>query len=162
MPANTSPRFPRMPRTLHILVAALCLFLTNSGYAQEDDLQLESAMIPATRAGNQLMWVIKVLNGQELGDLKDHFSDRFIETKGEETTDVLTGMRAQVFEGGKVVVNKVLDADREHDISAEITGKDSWRYLHVFLILDEKTGKIAGLRFAPAGGVGQASCALRR
>ena len=144
-----------------LAVAAVAVFLiltpkTSLGQDREDvEREAGPPTLPATAAGNQLMWVLKVVNGQEIGDLKDHFSDRFIQTRGDDTKVLLEGLRQEVFEGGKVIVNKVLDGERENDISAEVTSKESWRYLHVFLMVDEKDGKIRGLRFAPAGGVGR-------
>ncbi len=145
----------RLYRLIPGLVAAICMFLCQGAAGQEPDEQPEVAVIPATRAGNQLVWVLKVVNGQELGDLTEHFTDHYLRLREAELRETLTGLRPKVFEGKKVVINKMLDTERELDISAEITAADTWRYLHVFLILDEKTGKIAGLRFAPAGGVGR-------
>jgi len=158
---NGGHRHPPFYRRLSLWVALFFLILPTSVRAQPEDRPdperepaAEAAIIPGTRAGNQLMWVLKVVNGQDLGDLSDHFTDRFVTTKGDETRELLQGLRQEVFQGGKVVINKILDS-REEDISAEITAKDSWRYLHVFVMIDEKTGKIAALRFAPAGGVGR-------
>jgi hypothetical protein len=147
---------PRMYRLILALVAGVLTFLAPPAPAQgPDEAAPEVTVIPATRAGNQLVWVLKVLNGQEMGDLSEHFSDTYLRLKEAEIKELLTGLRGEVFEGKKIVVNKILDAEREMDIAAEITAKNTWRYLHVFLILDDKTGKIAGLRFAPAGGLGR-------
>ena len=44
--------------------------------------------------------------------------------------------------------------EREDTISGVIRGEGTKRLVAVVLIVDEKTGKIAGLRFAPAGGQG--------
>jgi hypothetical protein len=147
-------RTPWLYRLLTPLVAVILTLLANSALAQPEPAP-DTALPPDTPAGNQLMWVVKCLNGQDPGDLSERFSERYLKmTPREEAKELLGKLREQVFNGGKIVITKVLDA-RDHDISAEITGKDSERFLHVFVVLDDQTGKIAGLRFAPAGGLGR-------
>ena len=127
---SSPPRFRWIYTAVYLLVAAILTLPANSVLGQPSDPPPDSAVIPATRAGNQLMWVMKCLNGQELGDLRDHVTDRYLQRSEDELREMLTGMREQVFEGKKIHVNKVLDDSRDNDISVEITAKDEAPYFH--------------------------------
>lgn len=140
-------------RLVAAAVALLCFFLADVSRAQSPQSDPPTIAIPDTRVGNQLRWVIDCLNGKDPGDLKDHFSDRFIELKGDEIKELLTQLRPQAFSGEAIRITRIIDDGRADTLSGEITAADTGRFLSVFLILDD-AGKMAGLRFAPAGGKG--------
>ena len=101
--------------------------------------------------------MLKVLNGAPIGDPTEKFTPRFLEqVPPAELTKALTNIRKEAFDGGRVMLVQVEDALRDDSLSGVITGEGSERYLSVFIALDDKTWKIAGLRFAPTFG-GQAS-----
>jgi hypothetical protein len=147
-------------RCYHLLVAvvAAIVFFSSSSLAQpEDDDQPPPATIPDTVAGHQLKWVLEVVNGRDMGDPNERFTEHFQQMLPEGGLKAaLTTLRTKSFDGAKVVLHRILSdgGERPDTVSAVVRGEGTKRLLAVFLITDEKTGKIAGLRFAPAGGLG--------
>ncbi len=111
--------------------------------------------IPATSAGKQLRWVLRGLNGEDAGDVGSHFTDSFLErVTAEDVTKELSEIRTELYKNKKVRAVQVAEGDRDDTLTAVISAKGTQRYLSVFIIVDDKSGKIAGLRFEPAGGDG--------
>jgi hypothetical protein len=141
-----------------LFVALLVSFLSSPCLAQpeDEDAPPPPATIPATKAGKELKWVLEVVNGRELGDPTEKFTPRFLEQAPPDyLRTFLTTLREKSFNGAKIVLHRVMaDEEREDTISAIVRGEDTKRFLAVFLITDDKTGKISGLRFAPAGHLG--------
>ena len=78
----TSGQFPQLwYRLLFTLVALVSIFFVAPCLAQpEDDEPLPPpATIPATKVGQQLKWVLDIVNGGDMGDPKDKFTERFLE-----------------------------------------------------------------------------------
>lgn len=155
--ARTSLCLLRSCRFAASLVAVLLMFLSSPCLGQPEDEDTPArARIPNTKAGQELKWVLDVVNGGSVGDPADKFTTRFIEMVSAEGIKAsLSSLREKSFGGEKIVLLRVLANDERGDtISAIVKGENNEHHLAVFLILDEKTGKIAGLRFAPAGGLG--------
>lgn len=146
-------------RHLIVAVAALLMFSSPACLGQDEDDPPPGARIPDTKAGHELKWVLDALNGGSIGDLTQKFTPRFLEmVPAEGIKASLSSLREKSFGGDKIVLHRVLaNSERGDTIDAIIKGEGNEHYLAVFLILDEATGKIAGLRFAPAGGLGGAA-----
>jgi hypothetical protein len=150
----------RIPRTwcffLGLLLALFVSSATPCLAQPEDDDDLPAVAIPDSKVGKELTWVLSVVNGRSLGDPAEKFTERFLEiVPPDDLKTILSSVREKSFGGAKVIPVKVMSNDERADtINAVIRGEGTKRYLAVFLILDGKTGKIAGLRFAPAGGMG--------
>jgi beta-lactamase class A len=156
---NVLPRrFPqRCYHLLSALVAVIIIFSSPALAQQEDDDEPAPATIPNTPAGHQLKWVLEVVNGRDLGDPNERFTERFQQMLPEGGLKAaLTTLRTKSFDGAKVVLHRVLSdgGERPDTVTAVVRGEGTKRLLAVFLVTDEKTGKISGLRFAPAGSLG--------
>jgi hypothetical protein len=153
-----SHRFPHPCYLLLLALVAVNIFFSSSSFAQPvDDDQPPPATLPDTIAGRQLKWVLEVVNGRDLGDPNERFTERFQQMLPEGGLKAaLTTLRTKSFEDAKVVLHRVLSdgGERQDTVTAVVKGEGTKRLLAVFLVTDEKTGKIAGLRFAPAGGLG--------
>ena len=150
-----------LPRLLLVALAALPLAMPCTGAAAlRPPEEAEPAVaVPATSAGKQLRWVLRALSGENEGetaaDVAGHFTDLFLESiTAEDVIGELTSIRNEVFKQKKVRAVMVNEGERDDTLTAVIAAKSLKRYLSVFIIVDDKTGKIAGLRFEPAGGEG--------
>jgi beta-lactamase class A len=142
-------------RLIVVVVAVPFLFSPAPCLAQPDDEEPSApATFPDTKAGRELKWVLQVVNGRDLEDPAERFTPRFLElVPPDSLRTTLSSVRQKTFDGAKAVLHRLIsDPDRADTISAVVRGEGTKRFLAVFLILDDKTGKIAGLRFAPAGG----------
>ncbi|GJQ30528.1 MAG: hypothetical protein HBSAPP03_24120 [Phycisphaerae bacterium] len=148
-----------MARWMLALLACVCLCCPMA-MAQEDEpdvappkKEVHRIDPPDTPVGRQLAWVLKVVNGQEpLGDLSARFSTRFLEVySATEITTTLTTLRKTRFGDNTVDLVQLNSEDNEDTLSGIINGRQSNRFLSVFIALDEKTGRIAGLKFDQAG-----------
>ncbi len=122
----------------------------------EGDEEVEAIDVPNSPAGKQLQWVIDVMNGKKkFGDPTEHFSDRFLEDfKPGELEAELAKIKPEGLAGKTVEVVRVDEAESEESITAIIRGEGTRRYLSVFIALDAKTRKMAGLLFNMAVGSG--------
>lgn len=143
-------------------LAALALLWTTPAVAQDDEYTDEEgrtvAEMPAlpppdTQAGKQLAWILSVLNGAPLGGAAERFNERFLEQfTGDQLEKELKSLRAGAFKNKTVDIVRVLGEGKDDSIEVVIRGKGTKRVLSLFLVTDEKNGKIAGLLFGPAGG----------
>jgi hypothetical protein len=117
--------------------------------------------VPDSNPGRELKWVLDVINGEAPGDVASHFAERYLQVyKVKEITEVLTTLREKPFQGAKVELTSVEEEDLNSlALSGSLHGAGTRTFLTVFLSLDEKTQKIAGLVFTPAAfsPVGQGS-----
>lgn len=140
-----------------LLLALLLLVLAPLPvHAQEDeppDLPTRRLDAPDTRVGRQLDWVLRVINGDEpLGDLAARFSPRFIQAFGtKEIADSLTTMRTRIFQGAQVDLVELTEEQDTEGLAGILNGEKTNVFLSVFIVLDEKSGLIAGLLFNQAG-----------
>lgn len=109
---------------------------------------------PDSEAGRALAWVLGVVNGADPGDIASHFTPRYLETYPvEKIREVLSTLRESSFQGAPRV--ELLRVDEEDvnnlALSGLLHGEGTKRYSIAFLSLDDKTKKIAGLVFSPAG-----------
>lgn len=121
---------------------------------ERDDIPVHIVEAPDTPVGRQLRWVMRVVNGEEaIGDLSKRFSTRFIEEfKAKEITETILGLRETVFGGRQVDLVQIHEEEtNEHALNGIVNGRESNRFLSVFIALDEKTGLISGLLFNRAG-----------
>ena len=113
--------------------------------------------IPVTSSGKQLRWVLRMLNEEEKDQsgeqVAEHFTDSFLEQVSvEAVTKELADIRSSVYDNKKVRAVSVDQGERDDTMTAVLAAKGVHRYLSVFIIVDDKSNKIAGLRFEPAGG----------
>jgi beta-lactamase class A len=109
--------------------------------------------IPNTTAGKQLQWVLDALNNVDVSEAKERCSDSFLEfISQQELEDTFREIKEEVYEGKEIVAVRAAAGDRDDSIDAVITGMAMPNALSLLLMTDDKTGKIAILRFAPAGG----------
>lgn len=126
------------------------------GEEEESVADLPSVDAPDTAAGRQLKWVLKVLNGEPMGEPTERFSDRFLEQfKVGELAKELKSVKVEGFKNKTVDIVRVLNEEKDDSIEVIVRGVGTERILSLFLVTDEKNGKIAGLMFGPAGGFGQ-------
>jgi len=133
-----------------ILTFALAVILV-PGVALAQD-EFEEVPLPDTPPARQFAWVMQVINGQPLGDLREHFSDRFLEIYTVKRLEqLLLGMRGRLWEGGAA---RVVAIPQSSDLSIGVTivGDGSRRVMSALLVLDDTDAKIAGLTFSPAIG----------
>ena len=139
-----------------VLLAASPMIAWGHGFEPESDPDGAKAVAapPRTPAGEQLAWVIESLNGGPVGNPADRFTPRFLEqVPPAQVKEVLTTLRQQAFGGAKVELVGEDGAATDTSLSVVIRGRGTTRQLNVFLAVDEKTHKIGGLLFSPAGGV---------
>lgn len=108
--------------------------------------------IPDSEPGNQLRWVLEVINGGAPGEVASHFAPRYLQIFSvAEITEVLTTLREKSFGGARVELTRVEEEDlNDLALSGSLHGEETRQFLTVFLSLDEKTKQIAGLVFNPA------------
>lgn len=124
------------------------------GQSEEDpDERRVPVEAPGTRAGDTLRWVLRVINGEAPGELKDHFSPRYIEIgAAKEAIEATTGLRAKHFKNKRVYPVACYESEENPDaLDAVLTGDDVRAYLSVLLVLDAKSGLIAGLNYNATG-----------
>lgn len=115
--------------------------------------------LPSTTAGKQLRWVLRVMNEEEDDRSPEaaasRMTDAFLErVSGQDVLTELAAIRKDVYDNKKVRAISVDQGERDDTMTAVLSAKGTQRYLSVFIIVDDKSGKIAGLRFEPAGGSG--------
>lgn len=111
------------------------------------------ARIPTTTAGKQLQWVLDALNNVDVSDAPQRCSEAFLEFISiEELESTFREIKEEVYEGKEIVAVRAVAGDRDDSVDAVITGVGMPNALSLLLMTDDKTGKIAVLRFAPAGG----------
>lgn len=111
------------------------------------------AKVPSTTAGKQFQWMLEALNNVDVTGAEERCSKSFLDFISiSELEGTLREIKEEVYEGKEVVPLRVSTSDRDDIIDAIITGVGMPNALSVLLITDDKTGKIASLRFAPAGG----------
>lgn len=151
-----------MSRTLYLALLATLLWARASwGQSEHPDdappasesLPVHRVESPDTPVGRQLAWVVKVINGQEpIGELPLRFAPRFIEEyKAPEITATLATLREKKFGGAMVDLVQINEEETADALTGIINGRESNRFLSVFIALDEKTGLISGLLFDQAG-----------
>ncbi|MCE7974413.1 MAG: hypothetical protein DYG92_08870 [Leptolyngbya sp. PLA1] len=108
---------------------------------------------PDSRAGDALRWVLRVINGESPGELKEHFSPRCIEIgAAKEAIDATTTLRAKHFKKQRVYPVACYESEENPDsLDAVLTGDNVRAYLSVLLVLDAKSGLIAGLNYNATG-----------
>lgn len=139
-------------RSLALALLLVVVALTPRFAIAQDDL--DAVDLPDTPPARQFAWVMQVINGQPLGDPRDHFSDRFIEVYTLQRIEtLLTGMRDRLWNGGAA---RIVEVQQSTDLSlgVVIVGEGSRRVMSAFLVLDDTDAKIAGLTFSPAIGMG--------
>lgn len=143
-----------------LVALALCLLAPHARAQDEeydeDDVVVEVVSVPATAAGKQLDWVLRVVNGKaKVGDPTEHFSDRFLEDfKPGELEGELAKIKPEGFAGNDAEPVSIDQNESEESITATIRGKGTKRYLSVFIALDAQNMKIASLLFNIAAGSG--------
>ncbi|MFZ2873408.1 MAG: serine hydrolase [Phycisphaerales bacterium] len=112
---------------------------------------------PDSRAGDTLRWVLRVINGEAPGKLEDHFSARYIEIgAAKEAIDATTSLSAKHFKNKRVYAVACYESEENPDsLDAVLTGQGVRAYLSVLLVLDAKSGLIAGLNYNATGFGGQ-------
>ena len=111
------------------------------------------ARVPGTTAGKQFQWVLDALNNVDVTGAEERCSKAFLDyISVRELEDTFREIKEEVYEGREIVPLRVTTSDRDDIIDAIITGMGMENALSVLLITDDKSGKIASLRFAPAGG----------
>jgi len=148
---------------LALAVIGLLGLIESRALAQDEDYEgeeisvadMEALAPPSTSAGKQVAWVMKVLNGEPLGEPSERFSDRFLEQfKVGELEKELKSVRSEGFKNTAIDIVRILNDDNDDSIEVIVRGVGTKRVLSLFLVTDEKNGKIAGLLFGPAGGYG--------
>lgn len=115
----------------------------------------DRVVLPDTLPGRQMAWVIEVINGREIGDPAERFSDRFREMHPpEKLADWLGGMRKRWWEGSNARPIKI-ESSNDTAVAVVLTGEKAERAMSAFLAVDDATGKIAGLTISPAFGMGE-------
>lgn len=111
------------------------------------------AKIPTTTAGKQLQWVLDALNNLDVSDAPERCSEAFLDFISiEELESTFREIKEEVYEGKEIVAIRAVAGDRDDSVDAIITGVGMPNALSLLLMTDDQTGKIAVLRFAPAGG----------
>lgn len=139
-----------------VCVTACVWVMPGVAWAQpEDDPDERRTPVdpPDTRAGDTLRWVLRVINGEAPGELTDHFSPRYIEIgAAKEAIDATTGLRAKHFKNRRVYPVACYESEENPDsLDGVLTGQDVRAYLSVLLVLDAKSGLIAGLNYNATG-----------
>lgn len=107
---------------------------------------------PDTPVGKQLAWVLAVINGKEIGDLTARFTPRFLEAFApDEVIDTLTHLRERTFGGVRVDLVQLMEEESDNAVTGILNASKTERFLAAYVAIDEKSGKIAGLVFNPAG-----------
>lgn len=138
----------------HALLALLVLTLvgTSAPAQPEEDAPPARVVLPDTKAGRELGWVLRVLNGEPPGDIATRFTPEYLERYSiKEVTDVLTTLRQKAFGGNKVRMVRVDEFESPDQLEGVINGDGTDKFISVFLTLHDKTGLIAGLQFNPTG-----------
>ncbi len=111
------------------------------------------ARVPTTTAGKQLQWVLDALNNLDVSDAPQRCSEAFLDFISiEELESTFREIKEEVYEGKEIVAIRAVAGDRDDSVDAIITGVGMPNALSLLLMTDDQTGKIAVLRFAPAGG----------
>ena len=111
------------------------------------------AKIPTTTAGKQMQWVLDALNNLDVSQASERCSEGFLDfISVKELESTFREIKEEVYEGKEIVAVRAAAGDRDDLIDAIVTGVGMPNALSVLLMTDDKTGKIASLRFAPAGG----------
>lgn len=139
-------------KSLARLACLLALLLSTLHAAAQDEGP--SVELPDSAPGRHMAWVLKVINGQDLGDPREHFSDHFLEMTGDaKVREMITSLRDKWWQGGDARPIRV-DTANDSSIAVILNSEKVDHPLSAFLALDDKTGKIAGLTFTPAFGFG--------
>lgn len=143
----------------NFLLAALLLCTNAMARPPEGGSGDQAVSIPSSSAGKQLRWVLRTLNEEDVAQTSDdvagHFTDTFLErVSAGDVLKELADIRSTVYNDKKVRAVSLDQGDRDDTMTAVLAAMGMKRYLSVFIIVDEKSGKIAGLRFEPAGGSG--------
>jgi hypothetical protein len=121
----------------------------------EDGVIAGEVSLPDTKAGRTTRMIIDVLNGAELGDPAEKFDADFLKQIAPNALKkTLASIRGEAFNGGKVRCVTVQEGGREDYLATVINGEGSPNHLSMLMMLDDKTFKIVGLLFSPAGGPG--------
>lgn len=158
-----------MMRPILSLCAAALLVLFAGPLAArppEGSEQEPAVSIPNTSAGKQLRWVLRTMNGeiesQTKEDIESHFTESFLERiSADDVTGELADIRSSVYDNRKIRAISAEQGDRDDTMTAVLAAKGMRRYISVFIIVDDKSGKIAGLKFEAAGGGGDGETPTR-
>lgn len=114
------------------------------------DEELSPVSLPDSDLGRAMKWVMEIINGdQPLGKLEDHFTPAFLDSPGgAKVRDRLTSLRRQAFDGHLVQVVGMSQQDSNDAGAFTINGEGTRTILNVFVVVDSRTGKLAGLSFA--------------
>lgn len=114
-----------------------------------DILDAPAIALPDTPAGRQLDWAIRVLNGEEIGDIPTRFSKRFLEqVPPAKLKAAIADLRERVFKNQPVRPVELDGTSTDHTLSAFVVG--GRRKMSAFVAVDDATGQISGLLFRPA------------
>src|SRR6185295_9524814 len=147
-PMNPLTRFLAALAT--VLLALAMLLATPTARAQDEEH--EPATIPDTPIGRELKWVMDILNGTtpDPKDVEAKMSDRMKEDmSAAELISSIKNIRENAMGGNKIILDFIDGDPTDHDIKAIIRG--GRKQMSVFIVIDDKTGKLAGVRFGPAG-----------
>ncbi len=114
-----------------------------------DVMDAPAIALPDTPAGRQLDWALRVLNGEDMGDLSARFSKRFLEqVPADKLRAALADLRERVFKNEPVRPIEIDGTPSDHTLSAFVVG--ARRRMSAFVAVDDTTGQISGLLFRPA------------
>lgn len=122
---------------------------------QGDDLKpLDPAGLPDTPAGRQTKWVLDVIQGDiKVGDPKDRFSSGFLEQiPPDQIKGILENAKYELFGGADIEWLGLQGTTTDESLTAIIRGKGATGAMEVFIVVDDITGRIAGLRVTPMRG----------
>jgi hypothetical protein len=113
------------------------------------------AAIPKSRAGDGLRWVLEAMNSGDVSEAPEKCDESFLEfISQKELGETLAEIREKAFEGQDAFAVRIMEGERDDNLSATITNKAGSRYLDAFVAVDDKTGKITSLRFNASSGPG--------
>ncbi len=114
-----------------------------------DVLDAPGIALPDTPAGRQLDWAIRVLSGEEIGDIPTRFSKRFLEqVPPGQLNAAIADLRTRVFKNQPVRPVELDGTSSDHTLSAFVVG--GRRKMSVFVAVDDTSGLISGLLIRPA------------
>jgi hypothetical protein len=149
------PRISRRAVTFTAGAGALLLAMSQRANAQDSASPVASpavpGLIPDTPAGNQLAWVLAVVNGEapipDEAGIKQRFSGEVLsQVPAPALIDTFTELRAQF---APVAVVQILGIPTPLEINALVTSGDQTRFIVTVTVEQEPPHRMTGLLFSP-------------
>jgi len=138
------------PVCLLILLLAGTAPMAASAPPREDEAP-DHFKVPETTAGRLMKYVLRSLNAGKFEKPEEQFTDDFLEDVTPKELDDAAADIERTLEG-RVYATGVIGEDRDDALTVSITGSETDLVLSAMLLVDDRSKKITGLRFAPLGG----------